>query len=171
MFVTADGRSIPLDAPFTLNDKQYPANWLRLATEEEKNAAGIWWKADPEPVDHRFFWDTGLPKDLKDLKTQWVTQQKEIAGSLLRNTDWYVTRLIEADVDIPADVLAYRAAVRTICGQREEQILECKSVSELAGLVTSSEIKAWPNEAADAEPTPAVETKPTDSVSSDAALF
>ena len=45
---------------------QYPQNWLNLSTEEEKNAVGITWVADPTPVDTRFYWDTDLPKALED---------------------------------------------------------------------------------------------------------
>jgi len=45
---------------------QYPQNWLNLSTEEEKNAIGITWVADPAPVDTRFYWDTNLPKALED---------------------------------------------------------------------------------------------------------
>ena len=44
----------------------YPQNWLNLSTEEEKNAVGITWVADPTPVDSRFYWDTDLPKALED---------------------------------------------------------------------------------------------------------
>ena len=44
----------------------YPQNWLNLSTEEEKNAIGITWVADPTPVDSRFYWDTNLPKALED---------------------------------------------------------------------------------------------------------
>jgi len=44
----------------------YPQNWLNLSTEEEKNAIGITWVADPAPVDTRFYWDTNLPKALED---------------------------------------------------------------------------------------------------------
>jgi hypothetical protein len=149
MFVTADGRSIPLDAPFTLNDKQYPANWLRLTTEEEKNAAGIRWKPDPEPVDHRFFWDTGIPKDLKGLKTQWVAQQKQIAATLLAPTDWYITRLVETETDIPADILSYRSEVREVCGLREVEIEACETTDDLASIVTSNGLTEWPKSPSD----------------------
>ena len=38
---TLDGINLPLDVPFTHNDIQYPANWLRLALPEERAAIGI----------------------------------------------------------------------------------------------------------------------------------
>ncbi len=31
-------KTIQLDTPFTHNDIQYPANWIRLATEADKSA-------------------------------------------------------------------------------------------------------------------------------------
>jgi len=37
-----DGVTIHLDVPFTgRHGRKYPANWLRLTTIEQKNAAGI----------------------------------------------------------------------------------------------------------------------------------
>lgn len=171
MFVTDDGRSIPLDAPFTLNENQYPANWLRLASEKEKEAIGIRWKPDPEPVDHRFYWDTGIPKDLAALKTQWVEQQKQTAGSLLNSTDWYVTRSVESKVSVPKEVSSKRAAIRTACNKREEQILKCKSVNELASLVTSSELAAWPGDERNSPVNEETPVAPVDFESADAVLF
>ena len=37
-------RTLPMDAPFTLGDEQFPANWLRLATAEDKSKRGITWE-------------------------------------------------------------------------------------------------------------------------------
>ena len=156
-----NGQPLSVGRPFTdANGTQYPSNWLRLASEEEKAAIGITWEADPAPVDTRFYWDHDLPKRLEDepavdedgnpvldengvqlinqgLKTQWVAQQKQQAGSLLASTDWYVTRKAETDAAIPADVLAYRESVRTISGTREGEIKACTTTEELAALLTN----------------------------------
>ena len=61
-------RTIPLDTPFTHNDIQYPANWIRLATESEKSAIGLVWEADAVRADDRFYWDGNInnPKALED---------------------------------------------------------------------------------------------------------
>ena len=61
-------RTIQLDTPFTHNDIQYPANWIRLATEEDKSAIGLIWEADPVRADDRFYWngDINHPKALED---------------------------------------------------------------------------------------------------------
>lgn len=160
MFV-ADGKVIPLDRPFNLGDLQYPANWLRLSTEAEKAAVGITWVPDPKPVDTRFYWDHGIPKQLEDipavdedgdpildaegvqvinrgLKSQYIAEQKQIAGSLLAPTDWYITRQFEAAVEVPEAVLDYRAAVRNVCDLREAEISVADSVEELKQLLTNS---------------------------------
>jgi len=61
-------RTIQLDTPFTHNDIQYPANWIRLATEEDKSAIGMTWEADAVRADDRFYWDGNInnPKALED---------------------------------------------------------------------------------------------------------
>ena len=162
MAFVLDGKTLRVGAAFTdANGTQYPANWLRLTTLAEKEAIGITEVPDPAPVDTRFYWDHDLPKRLEDepavdengdpvldadgvqiinkgLKTEWTAQQKQIAGTLLAPTDWYVTRKAETDVAIPAAVLAYRESVRTICGTREAEIAACTTTEELAALLTNS---------------------------------
>jgi len=72
------------------------------------------------------------------LKTEWVKKQKEIAGTLLFGTDWYVTRKAEdPTAEIPAAVATYRAAVRTTSGTREAEINACTTTAELAALLTN----------------------------------
>jgi len=161
MAFVLDGKTLRVGAAFTdANGTQYPANWLRLTTLAEKEAIGITEVPDPAPVDTRFYWDHDLPKRLEDepavdedgdpvldadgvqiinqgLKTNWTAQQKQIAGTLLAPTDWYVTRKAETGADIPADVLAYREAVRTTSGTREAEINACTTTEELAALLTN----------------------------------
>lgn len=58
---------IGLDKPFTTEDgTQYPANWLRLASAEERAAIGITEVADAASYDDRFYWGVGNPKLLND---------------------------------------------------------------------------------------------------------
>ena len=63
-----NNQPLQLDTPFTSNGIQYPANWIRLASEEEKAALGITWEADPVRADDRFYWngDINNPKALED---------------------------------------------------------------------------------------------------------
>ena len=61
-----NGQPLTLDRPFTVDGTQFPSNWLRMASEEDKAALGITWEADPAPVDFRFYWSEGNPKALED---------------------------------------------------------------------------------------------------------
>jgi hypothetical protein len=67
MFLLNDS-PLPLDRPFSHNGINYPANWLRLATSQQKAAIGITEVADePEtPYDQRFYWGPNNPKLLND---------------------------------------------------------------------------------------------------------
>ena len=61
-------KTIQLDTPFTHDDIQYPANWIRLASEEDKANIGMTWEADPVRADDRYYWggDINNPKALED---------------------------------------------------------------------------------------------------------
>ena len=39
-----DGKVIPMDKAFTHRGVQYPKNWLRLATEDQRRAVNIIWE-------------------------------------------------------------------------------------------------------------------------------
>jgi len=62
-----NGNRLPEGTSFyDANGVQYGSGWLNQATEEQKQAIGITWVADPAPFDTRFYWDTDLPKALED---------------------------------------------------------------------------------------------------------
>jgi len=156
-----NGQPLGVDRPFTDADgTQYPANWLRHASADEKAAIGITEVADPERYDQRFYWGVGNPKALEDdgedkgLKSLWVAQQKATAATLLAPTDWYVTRKAETDVAIPSDVSTRRAAIRTTCGTRESEINACDTTDALAALLTN------PAEVMDSEGNMVANTEP-----------
>jgi hypothetical protein len=165
-------KTIPLDTPFENDGIQYPSNWIRLATEEEKSAIGLVWEADIDMnFDPRFYWSKDLPKALEDkeevdedgnplyvkvldktdpenpvmvdsdkrlvtkgLKSQFIAQVKQTAGSILAQTDWMVTRKADIGTDIPASVVAYRASIRAKADELEASISAVTSVEQLAGL-------------------------------------
>lgn len=155
-----NGNPLPLDTPFIDADgTQYPANWLRLASAEDKAAIGITEQPDPVRADDRFYWngDINMPKALEDvpatdvegnavldvdgqqvitkgLKSQFVSQTKQTAGTLLAQTDWMVIRKVERNVDIPAKVVSYRADVVAEANLFEQQISAVTTVEELAAL-------------------------------------
>jgi hypothetical protein len=89
MFIL-NGKPLALDRAFTTADgTQYPRNWLRLATPQQREAIGITEQADPPSWDQRYFWgydENGdlIPKQLEDeIITVWedVTTEVGIAST------------------------------------------------------------------------------------------
>jgi hypothetical protein len=104
MFIL-NGKPLSPDVAFTTGGIQYPANFLRLSTLEEKEAIGITEEPDPATWDQRFYWgyteDGELPKDHTQLVEQWVAQTRTTAGTLLAPTDWMVIREADNGVLVP----------------------------------------------------------------------
>ena len=157
-----DGKPLAVDVAFSHNDINYPANWLRLTTKEEKEAIGITEVADDPVYDSRFYWGDGTAKALDDVNAkdkdgnllkdengnQVVTlgvksvlkaQEKAVAGSLLAKYDWYVVRKAEKDTAIPSAITTYRDGVRNACDTRETEIDNCADTAALVTLYGSTE--------------------------------
>tara|TARA_R100000278_G_scaffold107818_1_gene84633 strand:+ start:1249 stop:1722 length:474 start_codon:yes stop_codon:yes gene_type:complete len=128
-----DGKPLAVDVPFTHGDIQYPANWLRLSTAEEKAAIGITEIADAPVYDQRFYNSSGVAKALDGVKTKLKLAEKEIAKSLLSLHDWQVIRKTEKSVEIDSDIATFRDKVRTVYTTRKTEIENC---SDIAALVT-----------------------------------
>lgn len=138
-----NGNRLPEGTSFKdAEGNSYPPQWLNTSTEAEKLAIGITWVADPIPVDTRFYWDTNLPKALDDkleengsttkgLKSQFVSQIKDTAGKLLANTDWYVIRKIERNVEIPSEIALKRTQIVTEANRLETDINASTTVEAL----------------------------------------
>lgn len=137
-----DNKTLPMDAPFKHNGVQYPANWLRLTSLEEKQAIGITEVEDTTvQYDDRFYWGPDRSKDLTELKTLWTETVKQTANSLLSQTDWMVIRKVERDVAIPEATVTYRAAVLTECTRLVTAITGAADVPALVTVVTA---QTWP---------------------------
>lgn len=67
----------------------------------------------------------------KGLKSNFIAQIKQTAGSLLAQTDWYVVRKAERNVDIPADIVTKRAAIVTEADRLETAITGVTTVEAL----------------------------------------
>ena len=131
-----NGKPLAYDRAFTdASGIQYPANWLRLASLEEKQAIGITEVADDPWYDQRFYWGVDNPKDLDQLKTQWSNTQNEIAASLLAPSDWRIIKAKETGTNIPSTWKTYRAAVRTACNTRQTEIGKAADVPALKELL------------------------------------
>jgi hypothetical protein len=69
------------------------------------------------------------------LKTEKKKIVKQQASGLLAPTDWYITKATEvADYDVPANILSFRADVRTKSNEMETMINNCTTVDELKAL-------------------------------------
>jgi hypothetical protein len=67
----------------------------------------------------------------KGLKSNFIAQVKDTAGKLLAQTDWYVVRKLERNVDIPANVVTKRAAIVTEANRLETAITNAATVEAL----------------------------------------
>ena len=128
-----NGKPLVVDVAFSHNDINYPANWLRLSTAEEKAAIGITEVADAPVYDQRFYNSSGVAKALDGVKTKLKLAEKEIAKSLLSLHDWQVIRKTEKSVEIDSDIATFRDKVRTVYTTRKTEIENC---SDIAALVT-----------------------------------
>jgi len=65
-----NNKPLQLDRAFTLGDIQYPANWLRFSSAEDRAALGITWETEATRADERFYWngDINNPKAMEDRK-------------------------------------------------------------------------------------------------------
>ena len=153
MFIL-DGKPLSPDVAFTHDGIQYPANWLRLATPEERAAIGITEEPDPAPYDQRFYWGPDLPKDHTQLVEQWVGQTRITAGTLLVPTDWMVIRESDNGVLVPDEVKARRQEIRDFSGTKVAAIEATTTTEGLAAYITSADYSAW--DAAPTEPEPAL---------------
>ena len=148
-----NGNPLAVDVAFSHNNIQYPANWLRLSTAEEKTAIGITEVADAPTYDSRFYNSDGSAKPLDDktetvdgveyktlgVKSIFKSQEKVTAGSLLAKYDWYVVRKAEKSTAIPAAITTYRDGVRTACNTRETEIDACSDTAALVTLYGTTE--------------------------------
>ena len=152
-----DGKPLAVDVAFSHNDINYPANWLRLSTAQEKKNLGITEVDDPKTYDSRFYLGNGTAKKLTDTNEvdengdpildengkQFVTlgvksilkaKEKKTAGSLLAKYDWYIVRKAEKGTAIPSAISTYRDGVRTACDTREKEIDACSDTTALETL-------------------------------------
>jgi hypothetical protein len=78
--------------------------------------------------------DTAERLITKGLKSNHIAQVKHNTNMTLAQTDWYVIRKAERNVDIPADVATYRAAVIAWATATEASITAVTTVEELKAI-------------------------------------
>jgi hypothetical protein len=76
----------------------------------------------------------------KGLKSQFITQVKDTAGSLLAQTDWYIIRKAERNVDIPEEIALKRTQIVTEANRLETDI---KASTTVEGLIEVLNAQNW----------------------------
>jgi len=136
-------RTLQLDVPWEHNDVQYPANWLRLSSPQDRAKLGITWVDDAPTWNQKFYWGYDsdgnlIPKTYTDLKTLWIATTKNTAYKLLQPSDYLWGKLQEANSSFSAAKTAYtaspwstwRSTIRTECDAMVAKIEETASVGD-----------------------------------------
>ena len=90
-----NNKPLQLDRAFTLGDIQYPANWLRFSSAEDRAALGITWETEATRADERFYWsgDINNPKAMED------REEVDEAGNPLYVQEWDAEAEVMTDTD------------------------------------------------------------------------
>ena len=84
---------------------------------------------------------TDLP-EAKKVASEYVRSK---AYTLLQPTDWVVVREMESGVPAPADITAYRSAVRAAADEKVSTIEGKQKIETLTAYLGSDEFTAWPD--------------------------
>ena len=113
-------RRLALDVAWEHNGVQYPANWLRLSTAQDRATLGIIWEDASPTYNQKWYWGKDsdgnlIPKTYTDLKTLWISKTKATANRLLQPSDWRVVKAKERGSTMNADWKTWRQTIRTEC--------------------------------------------------------
>lgn len=145
MFFIAPNTYVRYGEAFVVNGNQYPANWLDVATEEEKNAIGIKPVVSVNsPKNQRYYWVTSetvgaeirytnVPKNIEECKIDDINDTKHQAQIRLAATDYVDVRNLR-DPSYKPEVIAWRDAIRKQCKDRVAKINACTTLDELETL-------------------------------------
>ena len=76
----------------------------------------------------------------KGLKSNFIAQVKDTAGKLLAQTDWYIIRKAERNVDIPEEIALKRTQIVTEANRLETDI---KASTTVEGLIEVLNAQNW----------------------------
>ena len=116
------------DSSYTFADGQVTESWGTATPKKLEDENAVDENGDPVLQD-------GVQVINYGLKTEKKKIVKQQASGLLAPTDWYVVKSTEvADYDIPANILSFRADVRTKSNEMEQMIDACGTVEDLKTL-------------------------------------
>ena len=113
-------RRLALDVAWEYNDVQYPANWLRLSSAQDRAELGIIWEDASPTYNQKWYWGKDsdgnlIPKTYTDLKALWIAKTKETANTLLQPSDWRVIKAKERGTTMNATWKTWRQTIRDEC--------------------------------------------------------
>jgi hypothetical protein len=160
-----NGQTVSDSMAFTYDDVQYPENWIRLSTEEDRERVGLTGPL-PEPpwYDQQFYWGPDQPKDHSELVELYCGYVRLNANAQLRDTDWMVIREADNGTVIDPDIKALREDIRLAAGTKIAAITATTTTDELAAYITGADYPVWPSDAVEpvaVEPTPSVVSTPS----------
>ena len=152
-YSSTDGQYIQEGQAFTINDVQYPSNWLNLSTPEEKSEIGLEEViATNSPKSDVYYWVSSTldkatltyvntPKNLTDVKSNALSTINNTAYTILQPSDWMVVKATETSTPINPDWNTYRANVRSTADQTRTAVTAAQDVDAVATIMGAI---AWP---------------------------
>jgi len=144
-----DGRTVSTDMAFTLNEIQYPSNWLALSSAQDRVERDIEGPL-PEPAwyDQRWCWgydEDGklIWKDHAPLVMEYINNVRANANAMLRETDWQVIREADNGKAMDVAIKAERQGIREAAGTKIAAINATATTAELAAYITSAAYSSW----------------------------
>jgi hypothetical protein len=132
---------------FTINDVQYPNNWLNLSTPEEKAAIGLEEViATNSPASDVYYWVSieldkasltyvNTPKDLTTVKSNSLSQINNTAYTILQPSDWMVVKAFETSTPINPDWNTWRASIRATADSTRTAVTAASDVDAVATIM------------------------------------
>ncbi len=120
-----------MDKAFSHNNISFPANWLRVSTEADKEAQGISWVTPEEPPVVR--------APLEREKSNGIVQAKDTANKMLAGSDWMYIAKSERNREVAQEWAEYRAAVIAEADRLEGQYSAAESYEAIDAIVQN-----WP---------------------------
>ena len=154
-YSTTDGQYINEGQAFTINEVQYPSNWLNLSTEEQKAEIGLEEViATNSPANDQYYWVSqeldkasltyiNTPKDLDTVKSNSISQINQTAYSILLLSDWMVVKSVETSTSIPANWNTWRQSIRATADQARTKVAAATDVDEVQTIMGSI---TWPQD-------------------------
>ena len=150
-YIDADQNRYYLRRQFSYLGVNYGAS---AATHEKFTELGFTQVIVGPRPDDRFYIVSGpgadgsystTPRDLDQLKLEFIMQEKRNSRVILSQSDWYVIRAAETGAVMPVLFEDYRTAVRDAANARCDEIALAATIEELQELITNPEaLTAYP---------------------------